>query len=105
MPANYADMLSKTQAINAFGNGWTAEIIKHIMKFWNITKDEDLIVLSLYDGIATGRFCLDSLGYKNVKYFAYEIEAQPIKCALANYPDIIEKGDAFAVRSDNWSIE
>lgn len=104
MPADYADMLSKTQAINAFGNGWTAEIIKHIMKFWNISKDEDLIVLSLYDGIATGRYCLDSLGYTNVKYFAYEIEPQPIKCALANYPDIIEKGDAFAVRRSDWNI-
>lgn len=104
MPATYADMLSKTQALNAFGNGWTAEIIKHIMAGWNIPKDEELIVLSLYDGIATGRYCLDSLGYKNVKYYAYEIEPQPIKCATANYPDIIELGDAFKVREDDWQL-
>lgn len=105
MPSNYADMLSKTQALNALGNGWTAEIIKHIMQKWNISKDEDLLILSLYDGIATGRYCLDSLGYKKVKYIAYEIAKQPIKCAVQNYPDIIEMGDAFAVRDKDWNIE
>lgn len=104
MPETYCDMLSKTQALNAFGNGWTAEIIIHIMKSWNIPKDEELIVVSLYDGIATGRYCLDKLGYKNVTYYAYEIEKKPIECALSNYPDIIQMGDAFQVRSDSWGI-
>lgn len=105
MPDTYCDMLSKTQALNAFGNGWTAEIIMHIMKSWNIPKDEELVVVSLYDGIATGRYCLDRLGYKNVTYYAYEIEKQPILCAKTNYPDIIEMGDAFQVRDENWTIK
>lgn len=103
MPDSYADMLSKTQALNAFGNGWTAEIIIHIMRGWNIPKDEEIQVLSLYDGIATGRYCLDKLGYKKVTYKAYEIEQQPIKCATENYPDIIELGDAFKIRADDWT--
>lgn len=104
MPEAYADMLSKTQALNAFGNGWTAEIIMHIMKSWQVPLDEELEVLSLYDGIATGRYCLDKLGYKNVRYYAYEIEKYPIQCALANYQDIIELGDAFQVRQDDWKL-
>jgi len=104
MPDTYADMLSKTAALNAFGNGWTAEIIKHIMQAWKIPKDEPLEVLSLYDGIATGRYCLESLGYTNIKYHAYEIDPRPIECAKANYPDIIEHGDAFEVRANDWKL-
>ncbi len=104
MPDEYADMISKTQALNAFGNGWTAEIIKHIMKAWQIPKDEPIVVLSLYDGIATGRYCLESLGYKNIQYHAYEIAKQPIECAKTNYPDIIEHGDAFEVRGAAWKL-
>lgn len=29
-------------------------------------------------------------------------EKYPIQIALDNYPDIIEHGDAFAVREDDW---
>ena len=60
------------------------------------------MVLSMYDGIATGRYCLDKMGFTNVKYHAYEIDKYPIQIALDNYPDIIEHGDAFAVREDDW---
>lgn len=105
MPEGYTCNLSKTRAMSALGNGWTAEIIMHIMQSWKIPQDEELIVLSMYDGIATGRYCLDKLGYKNIKYYAYEIDSYPIKCALNNYPDIIELGDAFQVRADGWSLE
>lgn len=105
LPDNYTEGLSAVQRYKSIGNGWTAEMIIHIMKSWNIPLDEELVVLSLYDGIATGRYCLDKLGYKNIKYFAYEIDKHPISCALKNYPDIIELGDAFAVRSDGWNLE
>ena len=71
----------------------------------NIPKDEPLVVLSLYDGIATGRYCLESLGYTNIKYYAYEINKHPIKCALEHYPDIKEMGDAFQLRNDDWKLE
>lgn len=97
LPDNYTEGLRDTQRYKCIGNGWTAEIIIHI--------DEELVVLSLYDGIATGRYCLDKLGYKNVKYFAYEVDQYPISCALKNYPDIIEMGDAFGVRAENWTLE
>lgn len=61
-------------------------------------------MLSLYDGIATGRYCLEKLGYTNITYYAYEIDQHAIKCATTNYPDIIEMGDAFQVRADNWKL-
>lgn len=101
MPEGYTRNLSKTRAMNALGNGWTAEIIMHIIKSWNIPLDEEIIVLSMYDGIATGRYCFDKLGYTNIKYYAYEIDKYAIQCALDNYTDIVECGDAFQVRNDN----
>ena len=93
------------QRYKAIGNGWTAEMIIHILSYMNIPKDEQLVVLSLYDGIATGRYCLEKLGYKNIKYYAYEIDENPVKCAMDNYPDIIQCGDAFKVREENWKLE
>jgi DNA (cytosine-5)-methyltransferase 3A len=56
----------------------------------------------MYDGIATGRYCLDKMGFTNVQYHAYEIDKYPIIVAMDNYPDIIQHGDAFAVREDDW---
>lgn len=105
MPNGYTKCLSKTRAFNGLGNGWTAEMIKHIMRSWNIPKDEEIVCLSMYDGIATGRYCLEQLGYKNVNYYAYEIDQYAIKCALDNYPDIIQCGDAYRVRENSWAID
>lgn len=68
-------------------------------------KDEELVVLSMYDGIATRRYCLEKMGFTNVKYIAYEIDKYPIKIAMSNYPDIIEMGDAFQVRNDDWETK
>ena len=45
------------------------------------------------------------MGYKNVKYYAYEIDKYAIKCATTNYPDIIEMGDAFQIKNNNWSLQ
>ena len=58
--------------------------------------------LSLYDGIGTGRYCLDKMGFTNVKYHAYEIDKYAMSVATVNYPDIIQHGDAFAVLDDDW---
>ena len=61
-----------------------------------------LEVLSMYDGIATGRYCLEKLGYTNITYKAYEIDSYAKQVAMKNYPDIIQCGDAFQLREDNW---
>ena len=104
MPDDYCRAVSDTQAYKALGNGWTAEVIMHILKHAKVPQDEEITVLSLYDGIGTGRYCFDRLGYKNIRYYAYEIDRYPIQIATSNYPDIIECGDAFAVRETEWRL-
>lgn len=104
MPDDYCKSVSDSQAYKALGNGWTAEVIIHLLNhaLKDVPRDEEIVVLSMYDGIATGRYCLDKMGFTNIKYHAYEIDKYPIQIALDNYPDIIEHGDAFAVREDDW---
>lgn len=104
MPDDYCKAVSDSQAYKALGNGWTAEVIIHLLNhaLKDIPRDEEIIVLSMYDGIATGRYCLDKMGFTNVKYHAYEIDKYPIMIAMDNYPDIVQHGDAFAVREDDW---
>lgn len=106
MPENYCRSISKTPAYMALGNGWTAEVIVYLLghALEGVPRDEKLVVLSMYDGIATGRLCLGKLGFTNIEYHAYEIEKAAITVAQDNYPDIIQHGDAFAVRKDGWSI-
>lgn len=106
MPDDYCRAVSNTQAYRGLGNGWTAEVIIHILNgaLKDVPRDEEIVVLSMYDGIGTGRYCLDKMGFKNVKYYAYEIDKYAMQIAQSNYPDIIECGDAFAVRDDNWVL-
>ena len=103
MPGNYCDCVSKTNALKCLGNGWTAEVIIHILSYLDIPKDYPIEVLSMYDGIATGRYCLEKLGYTNITYKAYEIDEYAKKVAMKNYPDIIQCGDAFELRNDDWT--
>lgn len=101
LPDGYTSGVSDTQRYRAIGNGWTAEVIIHILNhaLKDVPRDKELVVLSLYDGIATGRYCLDKMGFTNVKYYAYEIDPYAIKIAMANYPDIVQCGDAFQIRN------
>lgn len=104
MPDNYTlcDGVPETQRYKCIGNGWTAEIIIWILSHIDIPKDYPIEVLSMYDGIATGRYVLEKLGYSNITYKAYEIDKYAIKVAMKNYPDIIQCGDAFKVREEDW---
>lgn len=102
LPDNYTEGICKTQRLKTLGNGWTAEVIIHILSYIDYPKDKPIEVLSLYDGIGTGRYCLDKLGYKNIIYKAYEIDKNAIQIATKNYNDIIECGDVFQIREDDW---
>ena len=106
MPDDYCRAVSATQAYRGLGNGWTAEVIIHILSYalHGVPKDEEIIVLSMYDGIGTGRYCFDKLGYHNVKYYAYEIDKYAMQIAMSNYPDIVQCGDAFDVRCVDWFL-
>lgn len=101
LPDDYCRTVSKTQAYKGLGNGWTAEVIIHILNgaLKDVPQDEKIVVLSMYDGIGTGRYCLDKMGFKYVKYYAYEIDKYAIQIALSNYPDIIELGDAYQIKN------
>lgn len=100
LPDGYTKGVSDTQRYRAIGNGWTAEVIIHILNhaLKDAPRDEELVVLSMYDGIATGRYCLDKMGFTNVQYYAYEIDPYAQKIAMSNYPDIVQCGDAFQIR-------
>lgn len=106
IPDDYCRVLSPRQAYKCIGNGWTAEIIIHILNgaLKNVPKEEEIVVLSMYDGIGTGRYCLDKMGFTNVKYYAYEIDEYAKSVALSNYPDIIQKGNAFDVRNQDIKL-
>lgn len=106
LPDDYCRAVSNSQAYKGLGNGWTAEVIIHILNgaLKDIPRDEEIVVLSMYDGIGTGRYCFDKMGFTNIKYYAYEIDKYARAIALSNYPDIIQCGDAFQVREDNWTI-
>jgi DNA (cytosine-5)-methyltransferase 3A len=106
MPDDYCRAVSNSRAYRGLGNGWCAEVIIHILThmFKDIPLDARMQVLSMYDGIGTGRYCLDKLGYTNVEYTAYEIDKYVMQVALSNYPDIQERGDAFQVRGGGWHV-
>lgn len=106
MPDDYCRAVSNARAYKGLGNGFTAEVIIHILNgaLKDIPKDEEIVVLSMYDGIGTGRYCLDKMGFTNVKYYAYEIDKYAKQIAMSNYPDIIQMGDAFQVREPDWEI-
>lgn len=106
LPDDYTLGISDTQRYKCLGNGWTAEVIIHILRntLKSIPRSEKLLVLSMYDGIATGRYCLEQLGFTDIEYHAYEIDKYAKQIELKNYPDIIQHGDAFEVRNSEWRI-
>lgn len=59
LPDNYTVAVSNAQRYKGLGNGWTAEVIIHILNgaLKDVPRDEEIIVLSMYDGIGTGRYC------------------------------------------------
>ena len=50
-------------------------------------------VLSLFDGISTGRLALEMAGIKVDRYLASEVEAAPMAISAANWPEIVQLGD------------
>ena len=107
LPDDYVKAVSRSQGYKGLGNGWTAEVIIHILNhaLRDVPRDEEIIVLSMYDGIGTGRYVLDKMGFTNVTYHAYEIDKYAMAVSMDNYPDIIQHGDAFAVRNDDWRLD
>lgn len=106
LPAGYLNAVSDDIGIMAAGNGWTAEVIIHLLSYGlkNVCKNEKIVVLSMYDGIGTGRYCLDKLGFTNVNYWSFEIDKYAMQISESNFWDIIQCGDAFQVRQEGWKL-
>lgn len=98
VPEWYQFPVSDTQAYKMLGNGWTVDVIVHILSSCQGITDEPLDVLSMYDGMACGHIALDKMGAQIARYRATEIDKYAIKTACQNFPDIIQLGDAFQVR-------
>jgi len=104
VPEEYIFPVSDTQAYKMLGNGWTVDVIAHILSFCPGITEKPLEVLSMYDGMSCGRLALDKLGASVAAYWATEIDKYAIKTTQANFPDTVQLGDAFQVRDDGWSL-
>ena len=100
----YAFPVSNTQAYKMLGNGWTVDVIAHIMSHFDGLTAEPVEVLSMYDGMSCGHIALDKLGAAITAYYATEIDKYAIQTTQHNFPDTVQLGDAFQVRDDDWRL-
>ena len=104
VPDTYAFPVSDTQAYKMLGNGWTVDVIAHIMSHFTGLTEGLVEVLSMYDGMSCGHIALDKLGAEITAYYATEIDKYAIQTTQKNFPDTVQLGDAFQVRDESWSI-
>ena len=104
VPDTYAFPVSDTQAYKMLGNGWTVDVIAHIMSHFTGLTEEPVEVLSMYDGMSCGHIALDKLGADVAAYYATEIDKYAIQTTQHNYPNTIQLGDAFQIRDPDWAL-
>ena len=102
VPEDFVFPVSDTQAYKMLGNGWTVDVIAHILSYCPGITVEPLEVLSMYDGMSCGHLALNKLGATILRYYATEIDKYAIKTTQTNFPGTIQLGDAFQVREDKW---
>lgn len=104
VPDTYAFPVSDTQAYKMLGNGWTVDVIAHIMSHFTGLTEEPVEVLSMYDGMSCGHIALDKLGAAITAYYATEIDKYAVQTTQHNFPDTVQLGDAFQVRAEDWRL-
>lgn len=106
VPEEYVFPVSNSQAYKMLGNGWTVDVIAHIMSHFEGLTTEPVEVLSMYDGMSCGHIALDKLGVQPwlLGYYATEIDKYAIQTTQHNFPETIQLGDAFQVREGNWKL-
>ena len=104
VPEEYVFPVSDSQAYKMLGNGWTVDVIAHIMSHFTGLTEEPVEVLSMYDGMSCGHIALDKLGAEITAYYATEIDKYAIQTTQDNFPETIQLGDAFQVRVDGWAL-
>ena len=104
VPDEYEFPVSNSQAYKMLSNGWTVDVIAHIMSHFTGLTEEPVEVLSMYDGMSCGHIALDKLGVDVAAYYATEIDKYAIQTTKHNYPDTVHLGDAFQVRDVRWTM-
>ena len=104
VPDTYAFPVSDTQAYKMLGNGWTVDVIAHIMSHFTGLTEEPVEVLSMYDGMSCGHIALDKLGVNVTAYYATEIDKYAVQTTQHNFPETVQLGDAFQVRNEEWRL-
>lgn len=102
VPDSYVFPVSNTQAYRMLGNGWTVDVITHILRHIPGISYIPVEALSMYDGMSCGHLALDKLGANVTTYYATETDKYAVQTTMANYPNTVQLGDAFQVREDQW---
>lgn len=105
VPDSYVFPVSDSQAYKMLGNGWTVDIIAHLLSNIPGITEEEVRVLSMYDGMSCGHIALDNLGANVTHYYASEIDKYAIQTTQHNFPETIQIGDAFQLREDGWELK
>ena len=106
VPETYAFPVSQSQAYKMLGNGWTVDVIAHLLSHFDGLTAEPVEVLSMYDGMSCGHIALDKLGVQPwlLRYYATEIDKYAIQTTQHNFSDTVQLGDAFQVREEGWTL-
>jgi len=100
LPDNYTAGISNTQRYKMLGNGWTVDVIAHILSF--IPEKQLPVVVSLFDGISCGQVALERAGKTYKRYYASEIDKYAIQITKKNYPHTIQLGDITKIDWDDF---
>lgn len=99
LPDNYTEGVSDTQRYKMLGNGWTVDVIAHILSF--IPETYLHTVVSLFDGISCGQVALERAGKIYNQYYASEIDKYAIWVTQKNYPHTMQLGDVTQI---DWAV-
>lgn len=87
--------ISNTQRYKMLGEGWTVDVIAHILSF--IPEKYLHTVVSLFDGISCGQVALERAGKVYNQYYASEINKYAIAVTQKNYPHTMQLGDVTKI--------
>jgi len=96
--------ISENQSYQQLGNGWTIEVIKNFLKNIPNIENEEILVLSMYDGMGGGFISLKELGANIKEYISVEIDKYCNMTLDANIPNRTAFLDAFDVRDKDSEL-
>ncbi len=95
LPHQYTSGLPDGKRCQLIGNGWTVDVIAHILSF--IPETYLHTVVSLFDGISCGQIAIEKTGKIYNQYYASEIDMDAIQITQKNYPHTMQLGDVTKI--------